>query len=140
MIVAEESHQESTTTGNRLQEQDRRTSTGIRRVQVKRLQESLDFINNKIKAKIQVASATSHRQFTESKHQDLVASLEIPISMFFHWVDRRKLEIELGMTPSSYVDMLNFSLRKTRLFTSIDQTMEHRTTKALSKLQINLNH
>ena len=126
---SEESQQQSA--GNRTEELQQESEED----RLKRLQASLDSINNKIKAKIQVDKATSHRQFTELKHKDPVASLEIPIGMFFHWVDRRKLEIELGMTPSSYVDMLNFSLRKTRLFTSIDQTMEHRMTKTLSKLQ-----
>ena len=128
---SEEAQQTESSAGNRTEELQQESEEN----RLKRLQESLDFINNEIKAKIRAASATSHRQFTELKHKDPVASLEIPISMFFHWVDRRKLEIELGMTPSSYIDMLNFSLRKTRLFTSIDQTMEHRMTKTLSKLQ-----
>ena len=69
-----------------------------------------------------------------------MASLEIPIRTFFHWVDRRKLENQLGMAQSSYVEILNFSPSKTRLFTSVNQTMEHRLKKHCQNYKTDISH
>ena len=120
--------------------EDNRSQEESEEDRLQKLQESLCFINNEIKAKIQAASPTSHRQFTVSKQKDPMASLEILIRTFFHWVNRRKLENQLGMAQSSYVEILNFSLSKTRLFTSVNQTMEHRLKKHCQNYKTDISH
>ena len=100
--------------------------------------DKLKLVNDRIRGKILAKSPTTHSQYNDKAclQKNPIASIEIPISFFIDWDEKISLQAELRQRPPTYVELLNFSLARTSMFSVVTDTdLEGRLKKVVSKVR-----
>ena len=83
----------------------------------------METIDNKIKRKIIPRDPRDHSQYKTYWQNNPIAQIEIPNSLYYDWEAKITLQTELHCRASTYDDLLNFSLARTGMFSSVNSTI-----------------
>ena len=100
-----------------------------------RLRKDMERIDNKIKGKIIPRDPRDHRQYKTYLQNNPIAQIEIPNSLYYDWEAKIALQTELHCRVSTYDDLLNFSLARTGMFSSVNNNIVCRLKREFCKIR-----
>ncbi|XP_065908333.1 uncharacterized protein [Dysidea avara] len=95
----------------------------------------MECIDNKIKGKIIPTDPRDHRQYKACLQNNPIAKIVIPNSLYYDWEAKIKLQRKLHCRVSTYADLLNFSLARTGIFSSVNSNIECRLKREFCKIR-----